>query len=252
MIKVRRRFRKKGPVPFRYVFLLTLVFFLFSTATGIWLINRGIEPTLMKYAEAQTKEIATLVINKAVNKQVVDQLDMNDIIKTETTPNGQVAKIDTAVVNRIRAQTTSLVQANLREAEKGNLDSLEIPTDINIETDKKLRQQGIVYQVPLGQATNNALLGNLGPLIPVKFHAIGDVQSDVVRKIEEYGINGAFLEIFIEVQVNVQVIIPFATKETTVKANIPVGMAMIPGSVPDYFNGGGGSSAPSIELNKKK
>ncbi|MCG3057053.1 hypothetical protein KZ287_33340, partial [Escherichia coli] len=71
---------KKGPIPFRYVVLLTIVFFLLSTGAGIWLINRGIEPTLMKYAEAQTKEIATLVINKAVNKQVVDQLDVNDII----------------------------------------------------------------------------------------------------------------------------------------------------------------------------
>ncbi|AQX53318.1 sporulation protein YunB [Priestia flexa] len=251
MIRVRRRVLKKGPIPFRYVVLLTIVFFLLSTGAGIWLINRGIEPTLMKYAEAQTKEIATLVINKAVNKQVVDQLDVNDIIKTESTPDGQVAKIDTAVVNRIRAQTTSLVQANLREAEKGNLEELEIPTDINIEPDEKLRQRGIVYQVPLGQATNNALLGNLGPLIPVKFHAIGDVQSDVVRKIEEYGINGAFLEISIEVQVNVQVIIPFATKQTTVQATVPVGMAMIPGSVPDYFNGGTNSASPSIELKKK-
>lgn len=110
-----------------------------STGIGLWLINRGIEPTLMKYAEAQTKEIATLVINKAVNKQVLDQLDV-DVIKVESTPNGQVAKIDTALVNRVRAQTTSFVQANLKEAEKGNLDALELPTDIRIE---KMKSCGI-------------------------------------------------------------------------------------------------------------
>ncbi|WP_144646018.1 sporulation protein YunB [Priestia megaterium] len=249
MVKLRRKLTRKGPLPFRYVLLLTFLFFMLFTGVGLWLINRGIEPTLMKYAEAQTKEIATLVINKAVNKQVLDQLDV-DVIKVESTPNGQVAKIDTALVNRVRAQTTSFVQANLKEAEKGNLDALELPTDIRIEKSEKLRNQGIVYQVPLGQATNNALLGNLGPLIPVKFHAIGDVQTDVVRKIEEYGINNAFLEVSIKVKVNMQIIIPFATKKTTVTATIPVGGTVIPGNVPDYFNGGN-SSSPAIELPKK-
>ena len=61
MVKLRRKLTRKGPLPFRYVLLLTFLFFMLSTGVGLWLINREIEPTLMKYAEAQTKEIATLV-----------------------------------------------------------------------------------------------------------------------------------------------------------------------------------------------
>jgi sporulation protein YunB len=246
--RIRIKRPRKGPLPFRYVFLLTFVFFMLSTATGIWVINKGIEPTLMSYAETQTKQIASLVISKAINKKVAEELDVDELITIETDESGAIATdFNTAIVNRVRAQTTHLVQANLKEAEKGNLAVLEIPADIEIETDEKLRQQGIIYQVPLGQATNNALLGNLGPLIPVKFNAIGDVQTDVKKTIEPFGINNALIEVAIHVEVNVQVIIPFSTRVATVKTDIPVAMHVIQGKVPDFYNNGG-DSAPSIEL----
>ncbi|MDQ0247278.1 sporulation protein YunB [Bacillus fengqiuensis] len=249
MRRIRIKRPRKGPLPFRYVFLLTFVFFMLSTAAGIWVINKGIEPTLMSYAESQTRQIASLVISKAINKKVAEELDAGEVIQIEKDDKGEIASvsINTAIVNRVLSQTTYLVEANLREAEKGNLAMLGIPADIEIETDKKLREQGFVYQIPLGQATNNALLGNLGPLIPVKFNAIGDVHSDVKEKIEPLGINNVLIKVFVEVEVNVQVIIPFSTDIATVKTDIPVAMQVIQGKVPDFYNSGGDSS-PSIEL----
>lgn len=249
MRRIRIKRPRKGPLPFRYVFLLTFVFFMLSTAAGIWTINRGIEPTLMSYAESQTRQIASLVISKAINKKVAEELDAKEVIRIEKDNKGEIATVDinTAIVNRVLSQTTYLVEANLREAEKGNLAMLGIPADIEIETDKKLREQGFVYQIPLGQATNNALLGNLGPLIPVKFNAIGDVHSNAKETIEPFGINNVLVKVFIEVEVNVQVIIPFATKIATVKTDIPVAMQVIQGKVPEFYNSGGDSS-PSIEV----
>nr|WP_239583609.1 sporulation protein YunB [Metabacillus iocasae] len=239
-------------MPFRYVFLLTFVFFIFSTASGLWFINKGIEPTLMNYAEAQTKRIATLVINKAVNKQITEDLDVNELVNIETDANGKVTSmsINAPMVSRALAQTTNLVQANLRAVEKGEVDTLDLPMDVEIETDETLREKGIIYQVPLGQATNNALLGNLGPLVPVKFHAIGYVNSDVKELIEEYGINNVVYKVVIHVEVNVQVIIPFSTRMTTVTTDIPIVMQAIQGEVPDFYNRGANSS-PSIQLPKK-
>ncbi|WP_110113777.1 sporulation protein YunB [Bacillus sp. CGMCC 1.16541] len=252
MPKFRRKLFRKGPLPFRYVFLLTFVFFIFSTASGLWFINKGIEPTLMDYAEAQTKRIATLVINKAVNKQITEELDTSQLVNVEKNANGEVTfiGINAPMVSRALAQTTNLVQANLRAVEKGEVDTLDLPMDVEIETDDTLREKGIIYQVPLGQATDNALLGNLGPLVPVKFHAIGYVNSDVKEVIEEYGINNAVYKIVIHVEVNVQVIIPFSTKMTTVTTDIPIVMQVLPGGVPDYYNKGGDSS-PAIQLPKK-
>ena len=64
----------------------------------------------------------------------------------------------------------------------------------------------------LGRRQEFRYLGNLGPKIPIRFHVIGDVQANVVASIEEFGINNAYIEVNILLKVNVQIIVPLATK----------------------------------------
>ncbi len=252
MAKFRRRMVKKGPLPLRYVLLLTLVFFLFSTAMGIWIINKGIEPTLMRYAETETRKIASLVINKAINKKTVD-IGLNDVISLEPGSNGAPpsANLKTEEVNRKLSEITSQIQKNLTSAEKGDLASLEQLTDVVIETQNTGNSKGIVYYVPIGQATNIALLGNLGPKIPVQFNAIGDVRPDVKIDPRPIGINNTWIDVSIHIEVSVQIITPFATKITKLDQSIPVGGRLIQGNVPQYYNGGS-SSPPSLQLPKSE
>ncbi len=67
--------------------------------------------------------------------------------------------------------------------------------------------------VPFGRVTNNALLGNIGPDIPIDFTTIGHVNTDIKQKIEPHGINTTAIQIIMEMEVTLQVIIPFHTKE---------------------------------------
>ncbi|WP_243290415.1 sporulation protein YunB [Bacillus sp. FJAT-47783] len=248
MFKNSKRLAKKGPLPFRYVFLLTFVFFIFSTAGGLWVINSGIEPTLIQVAETETKRIATLVINNAISKHINDEIDVNKLVVVEKDENGKVSTYDfnAQMVNRVNAQITQKVQRNLREAEKGNIDILDIP-EIDVKTEGEPEEEGIIYYIPLGQATNNALLGNLGPRVPVRFYVIGSVDSNVEKSIVDYGINSVFIEISVHVKVDVQVVIPFATSITTVENTIPIAYKGVQGDVPEFYNGSGDSS-PSIEI----
>ena len=109
----------------------------------------------------------------------------------------------------------------------------------------------MAYSVPLGRVTDNTLLSNLGPEIPIEFSAIGAVKSDVKTKVVEFGINGGVIEVYIEVKVDIEIIIPLATDITTVTRNIPIGMGVFRGDVPQFFNGSG-NSAPSIQLPKSE
>ncbi|MDQ0215158.1 sporulation protein YunB [Oikeobacillus pervagus] len=250
MRKFRRYRPRKGPLPFRYVLIITFMIFVFSTIASLWIINEGIKPTLVTYAETQTKAIAAKVISKAVNKKVANAIDINDIIETVPSGDGKgttVTKFNTEIINRVLGETTTLVQLNLKEAERGNLQALELLSDVEIENKKMEKSEGIVYSVPLGQATNNALLGNLGPRVPIRFNAIGNVRSDVKSNVKPYGINNAFVEVSIRVQVNVQIIVPFATKMTTVEQDIPVAMGIIEGGVPQFYNGGS-NQAPTLTV----
>lgn len=242
MRKFRGRLPRRGPLPFRYVFLLTFVFFIFSTAAGLWIINEGLKPTLIDYANSQTRKIASLVINNAVSQKVTNVMD----IKFEQSSDGNVVFLNAEYLNRVKAEVTELVQDNIKKAEKGDLAELESFTDVELNKDKK--ENGIVYYVPLGQATNNALLGNLGPKIPIKFNSIGSVTSTFKTIKEEMGINNTWVEIHVQVEVKVQIIIPFATELITVREDIPVAVGLIPGEVPQFYNGGGGDSGASIEI----
>jgi sporulation protein YunB len=246
--------RSKGPLPTRYVFLLTFVFFLFSTAGGLYVINRGIEPTLMNYAETQTQKIASLVINKAISEKIANGINMNEIIEFSSTDSNSdltaPVKFNAEIINRVNAEIVSTVLMNLKAAEKGELSLIEETTGVEIEKDG-MESEGIVFYVPLGQATNNALLGNLGPKIPVKFNAIGNVHSDVRKKVTPFGINNAYVDITIHIEVTVQIIIPFATQVHTVTQDIPAGMIVIRGQVPEFYNSGGNSD-PSIGLPSSK
>jgi sporulation protein YunB len=242
--------KRKGPLPFRYVFLLSFVIFMFSTAFGLWIINKGIQPTLIAYAESKTEQIATLVINKAVNQKIAEDLDVNELIITEQDSNEKITliKFNPTIVTRVLSETTNVVQRSLNEVEDGNLNALEFISDIEIKTSEEAKAQGIIYEIPLGQATKNALLGNLGPKIPIRFMPIGEVSSDIVTSTKEFGINNAWLQVAVKIRVNIQIIVPFATKQKTVTTEIPIGMAVLPGDVPEFYNGGKDAVSPSIEV----
>ncbi|WP_040203917.1 sporulation protein YunB [Neobacillus jeddahensis] len=247
----RRRFFKRGPLPFKYVLLLTVVFFLFSSATGLLLVNKGLEPALMRYAETETRNIASLVIARAITKRTTNVGENNQVIKVTPSSDGkkQNAELNTDLINRVLADTTAQIQKNLKIARKGDIALLE--SDVEIETENMEKEDGIVWYVPLGQATNISLLGNIGPKIPVKFHAIGEVEPDVHIEPKQMGINSVWIGVSVEIEVSVQIITPFATEITKLQQSIPVGGTLVEGEVPQFYNSGSGIT-PSIQIPEQK
>ena len=142
-------------------------------------------------------------------------LDINDIIVNVPNDSKGMIKFNTEIINRVLAEIHGLVESHLQQAEAGNLAIL--PTD-EIEFDPQAMEsgEGIVFFVPLAQAANIPLLGNLGPKIPIRFHVIGQVQATIDTKISEFGINNAVVEVNILLTVNVQIIVPLATKQSVV------------------------------------
>ena len=229
---------------------IIILIIVISAGLLFYVVNVRLTPTYLKYAEIQSNKIASLVISKAINSRTSNVLDVNDII--EHVPSDQsnmvTTKFNTEIINRVLADTQNLVQTHLEQAEEGNLDNLPYLDDIEYDTEAMEDQGGIVFFVPIGQATNIPLLGNLGPKIPIRFHIIGNVQADVESEIREFGINNAYVEVSIFVKVNVQIIVPLATKISSVEQRIPVAMGLVQGQVPQIYTRGDGSTQPSIEV----
>ncbi|SEB07917.1 sporulation protein YunB [Thalassobacillus cyri] len=247
--------KNHGPPSMASIFIVTFIFFIFFTFLSLWIINRGITPTLIEIAETKTQQFGRDAILEAVSKRIADDLSFEDLVKMEKDESGNIVYMgwNSVVVNRVLRNTTFRVQNYLKQMERGEAPDPGTPLDVPLEeeeeeTPEDKRQSPTLVEIPIGQATNNVLLANLGPRVPVQFEVIGYVQSNVENKITEYGINAAMFELTIHIEVDVRIVIPFSTRTTVVTADIPVDQSTIMGEVPDFYNGSGSQKSPSFSL----
>lgn len=227
--------------------------FLLFTGASLWYINRGLTPALVGIAETKTQQFARDAINEAVSKQISEDLQFKDLVKMETDNDGNIVYMgwNSVVVNRVLRNTTLRVQTYLKRMELNELPmedtSIEAELDPEMTQEELGEQPATLIEIPIGQATNNTLLANLGPKVPVQLRVIGDVQSNFENELTEYGINAALFELSIHIEVNVRIVIPFSTETTTVATDIPIDTATILGEVPNFYGAPGDSNqSPSF------
>ena len=240
--QVARRSRRKK----RKLLPLLIPTFLIAIAVFLYGVNDSLAPIYIQYAEVQAQKIATHVINKALTSNDIKMPTNKELFQTiPNDPNGAVT-INGEATSRVVADIHELVITYLEQAEAGNFEMLPLQEDIQYNPDAMAKQGGIVFFIPLGQAANIPLLGNLGPKIPIRLHVIGDVHTEPETSMSEYGINNGLLEVNVLMTVNVQIIVPLATKKSAVTQKIKLGSIIIPGKVPPVYSTGG--NPPSVEV----
>ena len=230
-LKKKHKIKISTKISIIIVLLLIAIYSLISYA------GNKVMPILMKEAEIDCKKMAILIIKNSLNDEVLSTLD-NNMYNVIQNNNGEIQTIDfnPLIVNRFLSKTTSIVSENLRNLEKGKIDNISFLESENFNI--KNLKNGVISEIPMGIISNNVLLSNLGPKIPVRLNLIGNVVSSIETQVRNYGINSALIEIFAKVEVTEQVIIPFQTKTIKITNNIPVGIKIINGTVPDYYGNG--------------
>ncbi len=212
-----------------------------TTFLSLNYISNRISPILFNFAEIEITKLANLIINRAITKQIANEIDMDKLFTMVKNNEGEIQTIDfnPTIVNRVLSTTTNSVQIYLKAIEEGNIDLIEMPDDILIEYDKEKLKKGIIYEIPILAITRNAFLANLGPKIPVKLNLIGSVVSNIKTKINQYGINNALVEVYVNIEVTEQVNLPFMSKRITINTEVPVALKVIQGKIPLYYQGSG-------------
>lgn len=246
MVLKKNKKRKK-------VFMMIIWIFIFLIIIISLFINyysRKAIPLILSYAEAETKKLTILIINKAVTKQL-NNIDSEELFEVTYNSNGEIILIDFNSKNtsKILSTMTSLVELNLRAVEEGKIDMLELPDNSLEAYDIDLLERGIIFEIPLGIVTNSNLLYNIGPKIPVKLSLVGDVSTGFSSEIVEYGINNALLKLMINIKVDTKIIMPVISDEITIDCSIPIAMKLIQGKIPNYYLNGFTTSSNVIEGN---
>ncbi len=248
----KRKRLRRAPLPFRTVFAISTVIFIIFTLQGLWLVERGIKPVLIEIAKAETQRIAQQAINDAVSKKMVGDVEelgeQQELVITEKDESGKItsARINSQGFNRILSEATVTAQDYLNMIERGEINQWsEHLKDSEIEPVKG-KDQGVVHYIALGKATQNSLLANLGPRVPIRFVIIGEVQSKPISNVKLVGINNIWIEINIRFEVDVNVVVPFATETEKVTANVPLVFTLINGEVPQFYNRSNEGIPPAI------
>lgn len=210
--------------------------------------NKILYPVISNYAYQEITKITSQIINYSINKEVTDNINIEDlfILNKDNSDNINTVDFNPVTVNQLLTSVTTNVYENLLLLENGGLDWYNFESEININLEEE--KNDIIFYVPLFLATNNILLNNIGPKVPVKLELVGSVVSNVVTNITNYGINNALVEVFVEITVTQQVILPFLSEKIEITSKIPLSIKLINGQVPEYYFNGLGESSPIVTL----
>lgn len=212
--------------------LAAIVFTLLAVNTFIY-VEKKLQPPLMRVAQIKVKQIMTEAINKAITDQVASGTKFENLIDWKTNSSGKMTGF---MMNynehmKITAQTIETVQDTLKETENF--------------------REGI----PIGLAVGSPLLASFGPRVPIRYEPIGDARVELSTRQKDAGINMILVEVYIRIQAELSVIIPFDSVSESVDTEIPISYLMVVGDVPTYYYDGKGrpvgdsaGSAPAISL----
>lgn len=246
--KIKNIMSDKKIILGKIVVILSLAIVL--TFFVIHLFNKNATPILLNYAELETKKLATIIINRAISKQIASEIELDELIITHKNNDNEIESVDfnPYLVNKVLNSVTNTIQLNLKWLEEGKIDMIELPEGVTMEYDTKGLKKGIIYEIPVGAITNNSFLSNLGPKIPVKLNLVGSVECGINTKVKDYGINNVVLEVSVNANVSEQVVLPFTSKTISISTDIPIAMKIIEGKVPDYYSNGINENSSSFSI----
>lgn len=252
----RIRYRARKPSQSR-LFVIAFLFFTIAMVASILIVNEGIKPVLLAYSETRVKQIANQAMGIAVSKKISEDIKTEDLIQVEVDENGNVEHyiFNAVVENRVQRNVQYRVENFMMLLEQGERPETGPPVEVemDLEPDERelineLRDKGLLIEVPIGQALGIPVLANLGPKIPVNLEAIGDVGTEVTSRLDQTGINGAYIHVNVHIEVEVRVVIPFASEPVKIEQEIPITKVFHPGEVPHYYHNGKGDSDLSLPL----
>lgn len=184
-------------------------------------------PILLAFATQESYNTVTKIVNTAVNKTIDSNFNTDDMFILSNDLEGKIVSIDfdSIMINKI----TSLISLEI-EKQLTNLDSND-------------------YQIPFMIIFKNNFLTNLGPKIPVKIKLIGSVVNNFETKITNYGINNALIELYLKLELRINVALPFVSDEIVVVNSYPLAIKLINGNIPEYYAGNVTNPLLSLPIN---
>lgn len=173
---------------------------------------------LLPMAEGKLRKIVSTIINNSTNNLTFD----SSLFTMDKDQNNEIK-----MINYNSYEVTKLIN--------------EVTCNIEMELDKLNENKGseldkyVISEVPFGSIFNSSFLRRLGPKIPLKAEMVGSIVSNIETEVKPYGINNAYVETRIFLEVTAIIYLPFVSKEIKISNIIPISINIVQGSVPQGY-----------------
>lgn len=218
-----KKFKSRKKVNFLWIYIILILF------EVIWSINslgKLISPKLINIVKNNIVYYDNLLVEEYLDTQELRSNLIDDLISLDKNKNEEIMNI-----NINTAKSYELMSSIVKELKsKSNSYS-------DIDSYAKNRRGQMVLRYPIGLASSNILLNNLGYRIPLKLVLNSNVLTGIKTKVTNYGLNNALIEVYLKVSFVSNVIYFNLDEAVNSDYEILLASRMIMGRVPDMFNG---------------
>lgn len=176
-------------------------------------LNYVVNPIIIEMSQSKVQALAQKAVSSAIFEVINDSALYDSLITITRNEQGEIEMI-----------SSNALQINLltRELSKNAQTKLEI-----------IGEQGVA--IPIGTFTGMPIFVGRGPDVHIKLLPIGSISSHFISEFSEKGINQTNHRIYLNVQSNVNVILPTATQVVTTTTQMLICESIIIGEVPDTY-----------------
>ena len=207
------RKRKRNVQKTKLFFFVLLFFFFAGMIFTAWILKTQIEPNLEEVGSIRAKVMVQQIVNKAVNEQLYETGDMEDVLIRKTNGDGQL----------------EVLQANTQAM---NLLMTEISKELQEQYSGRTED---VYYVPLGVLLGDHILSQGGPDIKLRIRPLSVSSMDFKTEFETQGINQTKYKVYLNLTSEVKVLAPFTKDTFRIATTVLIAEAIILGTVPGSY-----------------
>lgn len=174
-----------------------------------------LRPVFLAEAETRALQMATNAINQSVY-QHAKTLKYDEMINYQTNRQGDIILMQPNLqkVNEFISQVIETIQLRMQQI-----------------AEEKIR-------IPIGHAFGLELLAGIGPRLNIKMVPLGLVKPPQIEdSFETAGINQTRHKIYLVIEGEVQLVVPFIQEKIQITTKVPVTEVTILGKVPDIYVG---------------
>ena len=218
-----KKFKSRKKVNFLWIYIILILF------EVIWSINslgKLISPKLINIVKNNIVYYDNLLVEEYLDTQELRSNLIDDLISLDKNKNEEIMNININTAKSYELMSSIVKELKSKSNNYGDVDSYA-----------KNKRGQMVLRYPIGLASSNILLNNLGYRIPLKLVLNSNVLTGIKTKVTNYGLNNALIEVYLKVSFVSNVIYFSLDEVVNSDYEILLTSRMIMGRVPDMFNG---------------